>query len=364
MNTAERTFYVDSFGNILEEKGATDKTVFLAFVLSIKRTATLDGSNVIYAYEATIVDVGGNVSAVPTSEEMYTDRSDFINNLCAYNKAGGLYIFDDDIASFDTADALISTITKITKGTPTLTGAVMENGGKKVENAGTSTKFVYINYGPTGAPDRTVKVYNGINQVPTYDLTKVTSTGYAVCTSTMTTGTPSVLVTTPIASVVFITGDPSTSTTRSIVYYLGTYTAVQGGYNLDVVINGEKDAIFVTTFDAATFPITAKAGLYFDFDVTAGKVTVKPPPPPANVDPYDDCDFEIDGGFLFIDGEIPSTAVYIADDVPVYVFHPASWDSITAEDFDGATLEDTNIAYIVWDSDAKDEVVAVYVILT
>jgi len=382
--TAEQTFYVDAQKNILGVAEKAGTAVQIVFVFGIDSYSILEGGKIITKYFADVIDLAGKVSTV---EIAYADGKNtedfgywFLNTKSGtdYPNLGVPYLYSVGPGGVYTFDKITGTthvaseVTAITKGSIDLTTTGF------VKNVNNSTILAFVNF-EDGDPDGTVTLYNRTT-VPTFtDLKKTWAVSIGDENKTP------VEAANGIANIVYIFDNVFGAESSSLVYLLGSFTAVAGARIYDMVVKGEVVTLTVPSGGVSDHEDAIAEGVLFmsvGVDST-GKVVYG-----ATIEDYLDdkptgsfkndivaCydSIEYDDGILILDG---TTKRAIDDDIPVYLFEieddpgDPDFDTIDLDevDFNFAELIDEEeiedgVAYVVYSDGTKTEIVAIYILI-
>ena len=237
--------------------------VKIALVIGSNAYNTPVDSKVKTAYKARIVHTDGVVYEVPVKQDFYSNFITYDGTNAATTSVGLYeYIIDDDnVYTFTRITAspghpsiyvVDFGVSKIQNGKASITSSTVS---PDVNYASSSTKFVVVNQkdstGGTREFDGTVTTYIGTGRVPNFEplsWTIAVSIGSDYYNSNN------------VADIVYILDYIIGATIDDYVFVLGTWTAVQGGRDYDVIING-----------AITKVMVKNAG-YADMDSFAGKL--------------------------------------------------------------------------------------------
>jgi len=339
-------------------------------VLKLRQIATQNGSYFDLSWVADVVDMAGNELTIPT-----ITTSGVVNNLCTY-EGKVLSATNAPAAKYNTNVDIIGVGQTITTGTSKL-GTLSNSDDVYLANG--QTKFVYVN------ADGTIKIYNGIDSVPTYNI-GAGQAAYAVESKSLAGGAFK-----KVANIVFITGQPGDVTSVGVVYYLGSYNNIAPNkYTFDVIKDGKRETLTasdVTLLDSLGAGELMFGGLLFGFQIDNGVVKGYPgssvqtgswSPAPASVTSLvraETTSIEVKGGLIYYGGAPNGDRVRA--DTTVYqftqIFNTYTQDKgLTELDilkfpvsypygpfvpiYDGT-------AYTVYNNAAHDQVVAIYIIL-
>ena len=364
----EQSFYLDSFKNVLGLKEGAAPPLAVVMLLSIRATRVLEDNEIIDKYFATVVDLDGTVQTVETDGGAAASGSpaDQLYNLMtgsvvAYEIVDGQYTFKTTIAANNTALAALKVLTasvdEITKGSVSM--ALLSG---TVGNANNSTKFVVVNYADSlaTAPNGKVTVYTGIANVPNFtSLTQTTAVSYPA---------PGASSANTIANIVYIFDNTAATTAQSYAFYTGAYSMVAGGYNVDLIIDGDLVPTFVTT---SSFSALTANTLYSSLIIGANgsiNVVVGTNPKESEMEGDGGGSVANAGGLLsYTDKNDNYFAIgSVADSVPVYTFKivapgvPAIFSEGTAADLDEDLGTNGELHYVATPAGV---VVAIYIIL-
>jgi len=318
----EGTYYVDSFGFILDSKALTVTGVPVVMILSADTYNVLEEGKIVEKYSVTFLDMDGQVSTVSAGDDYnhftvtvvgppVEGYYDWYGKVCVYSfDAFGNYLFAEvsdktstGEAAGATASVTISEIEGITKSTTALV-----NPDGYVTTASSATKFYIV------GEKNAVTAVTGIANITTMGLPGGTALKATTAISYGATLNP-------IANVVII-NEPITAPSLPFVFYLGSYEQLATGVTINAHINGIEDTITGVALNqvSGTAPsVLIPFALYANVSVSVTPPTVgevsKTLVTSAHGDAISGNDLSFDTGIIF-DG---TTSVGMADaDTPVY----------------------------------------------
>ncbi|MCL2152571.1 MAG: S-layer homology domain-containing protein [Oscillospiraceae bacterium] len=371
VSTDEQELYIDSFGNILGVKESAASAVQLAMVLGFESYAEVVNGKVEYTYMATIIDLDGKVSSVPTTKATYDDNGTYkpIGKVSKFAENSGKYTFSDP-GTTDSSTAptynINGSVTEIEKGKRDFIG------GSLVTMGNNNTKFILVNYikdpdGDDNSPrisDGTVTPYTGTANVPSFDnLSKTFAVSYNADGKAGS-----------VANIVFIYDDVYAASASSFVYIVGSWVLSADGYAVDVFIEGKADTITVKGVADRNSLVAMAGELWNDIKVNSkGELDLTSALPLEfdSSDPQSAKDSIVNnGGLLELDGD---WRYNVEDDVPVYIItrtdvlaanvSPRTAKDLDESDFGSAVISGSTVSGFAYVDIDKEDATAIYIII-